>query len=203
MVCAFGAPSTIRGDALNLPVLTQLGRSILIRLAWRRVNRGRSQGGDRIHGPATLVHRGNGDSRIAASSGCAGQDGTRPAQPPEAPSPVPDGPPSPFPADVVPPVAPLISDDGERPGATAKKKPARPNAAGMSRNKRHDLAHDDKETRPAYDPEVQKAQNAPGEQSQPPAAQRHWLRPKVHQRLPNRGRRRAPPVRLRRCRWTD
>ncbi len=60
--------------------------------------------------------------------------------------------------------------DGEKPGAAAKKKLARPNAAGMSKNKRRDLAQDDQETKPTYDPEIQKVQNAPGEQSQPPAA---------------------------------
>jgi uncharacterized repeat protein (TIGR01451 family) len=99
-----------------------------------------------------------------------GQDGKPPTQPPEAASPVPDGPPSPVPDEIVPPVAPMTRVDGEKPGAAAKKKPASPNAAGMSKNRRHDPAQDDKDTRPPYDPEVQKVQSAAGEQGQPPAA---------------------------------
>jgi len=102
-----------------------------------------------------------------------GQDRTRPTQPPEAPSavPVPDGPPSPLPDDLVPPpVAPMTAVDGEKPAAKPKNRLVRPDAAGMSKNKRQDRAQDDRETKPAYDPEIQKVQSATGEQAQPPAA---------------------------------
>ena len=46
------------GEAHNLPVLTQPGRFSPILHVCRRVDRGRSQGGDRIHGPATFFDSG-------------------------------------------------------------------------------------------------------------------------------------------------
>ena len=58
VVCALRAPETMR-SIHRLPVLTQLGRIKSQLTAWRRVDRGRSQGGDRIHGPATLADFGD------------------------------------------------------------------------------------------------------------------------------------------------
>jgi len=98
------------------------------------------------------------------------QDGKRPNQPPEAPSPVPDAP-TPLPADIVTPLPSISPDRDEKTSAAAKKKKqTNPNAAGMSRNRQHDPAQDDRETKPQYDLEVKQAQTAAGDQGQSPAA---------------------------------
>jgi uncharacterized repeat protein (TIGR01451 family) len=79
-------------------------------------------------------------------------------------------PPSLLPNEVVSALAPLTRQGGEKPGGATKKKPADPSAAGMYKNQRGDAGPDDRVSSPRYDPDVQRVQNAAGEQGQPPAA---------------------------------
>ena len=105
-----------RGNAHNFPVLTQPGRSSPVLLTYRRVDRGRSQGGDRIHGPATfddLVHR---------ISGVVDRSGRTRAGPGSKPGPIRSQPTAPakLPEDLALPADRGGSDADERAPAPVK-----------------------------------------------------------------------------------
>ena len=134
-----------------------------------------------------------------------GQDAARPPQPPDAPSPVPDGPPSAFPADIAPPAVPLMPGDGRETRRSGEKEAAQAKR-GRECPKTNDRvsAQDDKEAKPPFDPELQKVQSASGEQAQPPAAPAPLA---AADRFTGGGRiadaTGLGAVRLRPCPWTD